>query len=156
MNHVERGSRRQVCSIIFFTGVIVALNVMAVEQMEAASVQRAKMNYLLHCASCHQINGKGSPGNAPDLGEYPGRFAQHPDARPFLARVPGSSSAPISDQALADVLNWILYTMNKEQLRADFKAYTAAEVGRYRRSPVVEIEKTRRALIEKVQGDYDR
>jgi len=140
-------------SITFFTGMVLTFNVIAVEQMEAASAQRAKMNYLLHCASCHQINGKGSPGNVPDLGEYLGKFAQHPDARAFLAQVPGSSAAPISDQALADVLNWILYTMNMQQLKPDFKAYTAVEVGKYRQSPVVEIEKTRRVLIEKVIGD---
>jgi len=141
-------------SITFFTGVVFTLNVIAVEQMQAISAQRAEINYLLHCASCHQINGKGSPGNVPDLGEYPGRFAQHPDSRAFLAQVPGSSSAPISDQELADVLNWILYTMNMQQLTSEFKAYTAVEVGRYRKSPVVEIEKTRRRLIEKVVGDY--
>ncbi len=137
-----------------YTGTFLALGCGAVEQMDPASVQRAEMNYLLNCASCHQINGKGSPGSVPGLEEYLGKFAQHPASRAFLAQVPGASSASISDQELADVLNWILYTMNGAQLRPDFKPYTAEEVGEYRQFPVIDIEKTRQALIREVVGNY--
>jgi mono/diheme cytochrome c family protein len=116
--------------------------------------QRARINYLMNCAACHQVNGKGSPGQVPDLREYLGLFAQHEASRSFLARVPGASGAPITDQELADVLNWILYTMNAEQLTPEFVPYTAGEVGEYRKDPVVEIEKVRHELIERVVKRY--
>ena len=135
-------------------GSLIALDCGALEQMEPAAVQRAEMNYLLNCASCHQVNGKGTPGSVPGLDEYLGKFAQHPATRAFPAQVPGATGAPISDKELADVLNWILYTMNRAQLRQDFKPYSAEEVGEYRQTPVLDIEKTRKALIREVVGNY--
>ena len=114
----------------------------------------ARMNYTIYCAGCHQMSGKGTPGLVPDLGEYMGKFAQHPESRPFLAQVPGSSSAPISDAELAQVLNWILFTMNAEQLNEDFTPYSASEVAEYRKTPVLEVIKVRDELVEKVLGDY--
>ena len=139
---------------LFYIGAFFVFDCAAVEQMDPAPAQRAEINYLLNCAGCHRVNGKGAPGSVPDLSEYLGKFAQHPAARAFLAQAPGASSAPISDQELADVLNWILYTMNAAQLKPDFKPYTAAEAGEYRQTPVVDPGKTRRALLEKVIGGY--
>lgn len=138
-----------------YSGLLIALDCGALEQMEPAAARRAEMNYFLNCVSCHQLDGKGTPGSVPGLDEYLGKFAQHPAARAFLAQVPGAAAAPISDQELADVLNWILYTMNGAQLRPDFKPYSAQEVGEYRRTPVLEIENTRKALILEVVGNYD-
>ena len=110
------------------------------------------MNFLLHCAGCHQSDGTGAPGVVPNLGDYLGVFAQDKDARSFPARVPGASSAPISDDDLAEVLNWILITMNRSQLHDDFAPYTGAEVGRYRRHPLVDVLTVRDRLIERIHG----
>lgn len=114
----------------------------------------ARMNYAIYCSGCHQMNGKGTPDLVPDLGEYLGQFAQNPLSRPFLAQVPGSSSAPISHAELAQVLNWILFTMNAEQLSDDFKPYTEEEVAEYRKTPVLEVIKVRDELVEKIVDKY--
>ncbi len=115
-----------------------------------AEQQQARVNFLLHCAACHLPDGHGSPGTVPDLREYLGEFAQHPDSRSFIARVPGASGAPVSDAELAQVLNWILITMNGDQLRADFRPYTADEVAVYRRDTLIDVKPVRQALIKKL------
>ena len=51
-------------------------------------------------------------------------------------------------------LNWILFTMNAEQLNEDFIPYSASEVAGYRKTPVLEVIKVRDELVEKVLGDY--
>jgi mono/diheme cytochrome c family protein len=114
---------------------------------------RARTGYMLNCAGCHQPNGRGAPGSVPDLHEYLGEFAQHPEARSFLARVPGASGAPISDADLAGILNWILITMNAEQLRPGFAPYTAEEVARYRADPIIDVEPLRAQLIVRLAQD---
>ena len=118
--------------------------------LTAAEQQQARVNFLLHCAACHRPDGHGSPGTVPDLREYLGEFAQHPDSRSFIARVPGASGAPVTDAELAQVLNWILITMNGDQLRAGFRPYTAAEVAGYRRNTIIDVAPVRQELIKKL------
>ena len=115
---------------------------------------RARVNFALYCAGCHTMSGKGSPGIVPDLGEYLGQFAQNPESRAFLVQVPGASSSPLSNAELAEVTNWILYTMNAEQLRKDFKPYTTAEVAKYRENPLLDVIPVRDMLVEKIVESY--
>ena len=143
-------------------GVMLHAAAVTAEYMAAPPVlsekeaQRAHVNYLLHCAGCHLPSGKGAPGIVPDLGEYLGVFAQHEVSRSFLARVPGASGAPVSDDELAAILNWILVTMNAAQLRADFRPYTGTEVGRYRRDPLIDVMPERAALIKRMHQAASR
>lgn len=139
--------------VFAFLLVLSGVNVWA-EPLSAEAMERARVNYLLNCVSCHLLDGSGAPGKVPDLGEYLGVFAQDPEGRAFLIQVPGASGAPISDQELAEVTNWILYTMNKEQLKDDFKPYTAREVAEYRQSPLLEVEPVREKLVEKISHSY--
>jgi hypothetical protein len=62
-------------------------------------------------------------------------------------RVPGASNSALSDQELADVLNWLLTTMNHEALPKDFKPYTAAEVSAQRRPALSDVATVRAGLI---------
>ena len=115
---------------------------------------RARINFALYCAGCHTMSGKGSPGIVPDLGEYLGQFAQNPESRSFLVQVPGASSSPLNDAELAEVTNWILYTMNADQLKKDFRPYTTAEVAKYRENPLLDVIPVRDELVEKIVGSY--
>ena len=49
--------------------------------------------------------------------------------RSYLVRVPGSNNAPIDDEALAGVLNWILQEFNADTLPDGFQKLSTEEVG---------------------------
>ncbi len=91
-----------------------------------------RSDYLLHCAGCHLADGRGVPGSVPSLAGPLGRIASSPEGRDYLARVPGASQAPISDEALAAVFNWLLLEFNRDSLPSDFKPLRGSEVARSR------------------------
>jgi len=89
-------------------------------------------DYLMHCAGCHLVDARGVPPDVPSLAGPLGRLVASPAGRDYLARVPGAAQAPLSDEALAAVFNWLLLEYNRETLPADFKPLRAAEVARSR------------------------
>ncbi len=115
---------------------------------------RAQTNYLLQCAACHQPDGSGSPGTIPSLHHYLGAFSRDPRARAFPSSVSAAANSTLSNEELADVINWIICTMDGNQIRDGFKPYTAAEVGRYRRSPMEDVPATRRKLLKELGIAY--
>ena len=88
----------------------------------------AEKNYLLHCSGCHLPNGIGDPPNTPTLRDTIGKIVATPEGRDYIIRVPGSSQTPMSDQQLADVLNWMLTKFNSETLPKTFEPLSAQEV----------------------------
>ena len=68
----------------------------------------------------------------PSLVDELGQLLTIPEGRSYLVRVPGASQAPVSDQRLADIVNWILTEFNKSTLPEDFRPLTAKEVARAR------------------------
>lgn len=91
-----------------------------------------RVDYLLHCAGCHLADARGVPGSVPSLAGPLGRIASSPEGRDYIARVPGAAQAPISDEALAAVLNWLLLEFNRDTLPHDFKPIRGSEVARSR------------------------
>jgi mono/diheme cytochrome c family protein len=100
----------------------------------------------VHCAGCHKADGSGQPGLVPSL-VGAARFLRAPGGREYLVRVPGVAQSPLGDAALARVLNWSLARFSAAELPADFSGYTAGEIAALRRSPIVDVEATRRALL---------
>ncbi len=89
-------------------------------------------NYLLHCSGCHLPNGIGDPPNTPSLRDTIGKIVATAEGRDYIIRVPGSSQTPMSDQQLADVLNWMLTEFNSATLPENFEPLSAIEVGESR------------------------
>ena len=58
------------------------------------------------------------------------KFLWVPGGREYLIRVPGVATSPLSDADLAEVMNWMLWRFDKEHLPANFRPFTAAEIGR--------------------------
>jgi hypothetical protein len=112
----------------------------------APALADARSDYLLHCAGCHLVDGRGSPGSVPPLVDALGRIASSPEGRDYLARVPGAAQAPISDEALAAVLNWLLLEFNRETLAAGFKPLSGSEVARSRARVLADPLRLRREL----------
>ncbi len=100
-------------------------------------------NYLLHCSGCHLPNGIGDPPNAPSLRDTIGKIVATPEGRDYIIRVPGSSQTPMSDEQLANVLNWVLTEFNSDTLPTDFAPLNAKEVAKSRSKVLADPQKYR-------------
>ncbi len=88
-------------------------------------------DYILHCAGCHKPDASGSEA-VPALDEIGIIFAR-PGGREYLAGVPGVAQAPLSDQRLAELLNWLLPEHGETRAEPPF---SADEVHRLRAKPL--------------------
>ena len=106
-----------------------------------------ELAYTLECAGCHRADGTGTPGSVPELRASVARFLAVPGGRDYLSRVPGVAQAPLDDSTLAAVLNWMLERFDGAHVPAGFAPYTAEEVGRLRRTPLLDVDATRARLL---------
>ena len=91
-----------------------------------------KVDYLLHCSGCHMPDGTGLSSVVPTLHNIMGRMVATPEGRDYIVRVPGASQAPIDNEKLAAVLNWMLTEFSSDTLPQNFKPLTAKQVKRAR------------------------
>lgn len=120
-----------------------------------AAAEPPRIDYMLHCQGCHLADGRATEGRIPAL-VGAGRFLSVAGGREFLVRVPGVSLSELNDAELAELVNWMLYRFSADELPADFAPYTAEEVARYRRSPLVEVERARAELTAALGETGDR
>ena len=116
---------------------------------ESVNAQRARIDYMLNCQGCHLPLGEGA-GDVPRMKDFVGNFLKVTGGREFLVQVPGSANAALDDARLAELLNWMLDEISHDQLPANFRPYTAEEVGKYRAEPLRDVLKTRALLIQKI------
>jgi mono/diheme cytochrome c family protein len=112
-----------------------------------ADAARVRQHWVLNCMGCHTENGAGIAGKVPPLANMLGYFEHLPAGREYVMRVPGAANSSLTDQELADVLNWLLGTMNRAVLPRDFKPYTAAEIAAHRRPALADVATVRADLI---------
>ena len=97
------------------------------------------------CAVCHQTTGSGVPGIYPPLKDTIGAYAGLPQGRTFLIHLllfgmdgaiksQGATyeglmppATDLSDNDLAEAINYVLRTLNAATLPRDFKPFTARE-----------------------------
>jgi mono/diheme cytochrome c family protein len=131
-----RGAILTVAAIIFWSAI--------------ANASGAQL-FTTHCAICHQANGQGIPAMYPPLANSAGVFAHSNDGRAYLAHVVSfglagpievdgtayngfmqSWDAQLSDDDIAQVLNYVLGNFNSKLLSGGFKPFTAEEIKRDR------------------------
>lgn len=129
---------RRAKPIAVTAGAVLAMAVSSAAGQERGVVDpaRARVNYMLKCQGCHQPDGSGNATNTPPLRNQVARFLWAPGGREFLVQVPGVASADLSDEKLAEVLNWTLWSFDAANVPPDFKSYTTEEVGRLRKRPL--------------------
>ncbi len=127
--------------------LVLALSVFIVTHAHASP----RSNYLLHCGGCHLENGGGTPPEVPDLRVDLDWIASSPEGRSYLTRVPGASQVPLSDEKLAEVLNWIFETYYPG--RDDIRPFTGAEIARTRPQPLWDPIGARRELTAAPQRE---
>lgn len=112
----------------------------------------ARQNYILNCQGCHLWDGSGSPGHdVPNMKDFVGNFLHIEGGREFIIQVPGAANAPLSDQELAEVMNWLLINFSRNQLPENYQPYSAAEVRGLRKEALIDINPVRRELIRKIE-----
>jgi len=106
-----------------------------------------------NCIICHQEDAQGLPGMYPPLADSIGHYVAIPAGRAYLVHVVsfglnGRISVhrvtydgvmypwpQLSDEDVADVLNYVLTTFNAKLLPKTFKPLTAHQVTKYRAGP---------------------
>lgn len=117
----------------------------------AQSVGSPRLNFVLHCAGCHAMDGSGNNASGiPNLRGTIGNFLKVEGGRDYLAQVPGASQSPLSDQETAELLNWMLREFSAKELPATPKLYSADEVRQLRRRPLADVMKRRIEVTDKL------
>lgn len=112
-----------------------------------------QFNYMIHCQGCHLPDGSGFPAhNVPDLRDHLGKFLFVEGGREFIVQVPGSAQSDLDDQALAELLNWMLLTFSPKQIPSDLKLYTEQEVAQLRQHPLTYVTQVRNELLLKIEN----
>jgi hypothetical protein len=114
------------------------------------NAQRAWQNWTLNCQGCHRLDGTGSATTSPSLAGTVAKFLWVPGGREYLGRVPGVATSPLSNGDLAELMNWMLWRFDRQNLPATFAPYTAAEIGQLRTQPLrLEASQMRSDLLNK-------
>ena len=82
-----------------------------------------------------------------------GNFLRVEGGREFLIRVSGVGNAPLSDQSIAELLNWTLSTQSPAELPDNFLPYVESDVARWRGQPLDDVAHVRARLI-KLMGNF--
>lgn len=160
MKRFGGASARRLCLVL---GLCVSLPAsMALAQGVAGAphpgvfnAQQAWQHWTLNCQGCHRPDGTGSDGTAPSLAGTVAKFLNVPGGREYLGRVPGVATSPLSNDALAEVLNWMLWRFDAAHIPANFAPYTAAEIGSLRAQPLrIEASGVRKELLKKADAAH--
>jgi mono/diheme cytochrome c family protein len=106
--------------------------------------------YMMECQGCHLSDGAGGLNNIPTLKNNVANFPAVAGGREFLVRVPGVALSTLSDQELADVLNWMLRQFGPLEVTALYPPYTGKEVAALRKQPLDDVANTRAGLVARM------
>ena len=118
-----------------------------------ADDHRAQINYTLHCRGCHLAGAEGLAGEVPRLRNFAGFFLHSREGREFVIRVPGVATASLSDEELAELMNWLLLTFSREQLPQTFTPFSSAEVAALRSNLVPDPGTARTRILNDIAGN---
>ncbi|QSR89588.1 hypothetical protein IT6_04790 [Methylacidiphilum caldifontis] len=107
--------------------------------------------YLLHCSGCHGLKGEGVVGVSPQINRIIGYFLANREGRKYIIKLPGIALAPLSDEQLADLLNWVVSQFSSPSF--SFQKFTKEEISKERKEPLWDIEKERKELLKRLPGN---
>lgn len=133
-----------ICVVAFFPDAVFADNTL--DKRLEMNEHRAVFHYQMHCQGCHTPNGAGG-NSVPDLRDNLGHFLKSDKGRKYLVQVPGSSNSVLSNDQLAEVLNWMLLNYANNSLAEDWTPYAGDEIADYRYQALYEVIEYRRQLV---------
>jgi mono/diheme cytochrome c family protein len=142
----------RVMAALVAAGVVTA----ALAAGSSAKLAKPYSNYLLGCGGCHGIDGVSNARLVPQLKGQVGYFLTTKAGREYLVRVPNVAFYTASNQELAQMLNYMVFSIGRDGVPANAKPYTAGEVARLRKSPLNEVSLVdyRNALVEDLIANH--
>lgn len=116
-----------------------------------------RTNYLLSCGGCHGLNGVSNSILVPDLKDQVGYFLNLPEGREYLVRLPNVAFSSTSDEALTDLVNYMVFNLGGASIPKGAKPYTRREVSQLRRSPLTEVSllQLRQQMVRTLIDQYN-
>ena len=145
------------------TGYLIGVMVLSIVSGTLVAAENgsrdAKTNFMLQCQGCHRADGAGIVGSVPDLRTYGRLFLTSGKGRRYYVSVPGSANAPLSNDELADVLNYIIdaIIMPADGSSKPIQYFDESEVGNYRQEKIVNVAQFREDILGDVsiEGSND-
>jgi hypothetical protein len=93
----------------------------------------ARSDFIEQCGGCHGVDGRSAPAPLPELRDRVGYFMCTPQARAYLIRLPNVAHSRITDnQQLADLMNFVVFSLGGDSAPKGTKPFTGAEVAHER------------------------
>lgn len=120
----------------WLAAVLVAAGGLGAPAAAAGSEAWARSAFLERCGGCHGLDGKAAAAVVPDLRDQVGYFLCTPQGRAYVGRLPNVAFSAVSDQQLAEIVNYAVFKVGGSSAPSGAKPYTAAEIGRLRHDPL--------------------
>ena len=136
-------------------GVLGARAVVRSNSSSNAPTSSARSLFVLHCAGCHGLDGSGvADAQVPDIRNLD-VFLKVQGGREFILKVPGVMGSGLSDQDVADVMNWLFFNLVTLQPK-NFALFSSAEVAESRINPLNDVAATRNQLLIQIHTEEIR
>lgn len=132
---------------------LAALGLAFICAQAGADEHRGRINYMLHCQGCHLPDGTGIEDRIPQLKNFVGLYLHSEEGRAYVINVSGVATAPLSDDQLSEMINWMLTSFSGKELPRPFRPYTAAEVAELRKQPEPDPLARRKRILDKLRED---
>ena len=125
-----------------------AVAALATAVLAASAWAGPQQDYILYCMGCHGDQAQGVPGKVPPLAGSLALFMRSAAGRDYLLRVPGAANSALTDAQLTAVLNWLAESFPPAGATSPRpEPFTVAELVRVRRSPLPNVQETRREVL---------
>ena len=121
--------------------VIAVMTMVGASSFARADDAEPRFDFVLNCSGCHGLDAHGSATVPTLVGT--GSLLASSEGRAYLIRVPGVAQAPLADDRLARLMNWMLLDIGGAP---SFTPYTADEVAELRKDPLRDPVSARAAL----------
>jgi mono/diheme cytochrome c family protein len=140
----------------WLAAALVTVALAAGQLAKPAQLAKPYSNYLLGCGGCHGIDGVSNARLVPQLKGQVGYFLTTKAGREYLVRVPNVAFYTASNEELAQMLNYMVFSIGRDGVPANAKPYTEGEVARLRKSPLTEVSLVdyRNALVEDLIANH--
>lgn len=130
-------------------GCVPVLAALAAAAIAASAWASPQQDYILYCMGCHGDQAQGVPGKVPPLAGSLALFMRSAAGRDYLLRVPGAANSALTDAQLTAVLNWLAESFPPAggATTPRPEPFTVTEVVRVRRSPLANVQETRREVV---------